>query len=110
MINKLKPSSNESIDRQLQELRDKLNEIIHYINKDKIVDYITVSYNQLNRDDKIAIHGVLFQLDILEYGDNDKVEPFYNKLPENIIKNGIHYGFDDFFVTSEMYKFFDENR
>lgn len=110
MINKLKPSSNESIDRQLQELRDKLNEIIHYINKDKIVDYITVSYNQLGTDDRLAIHEVLFQLDILGFEDDDKVEPFYNKLPENIIKNGIHYGFDDSFVRSEMYKFFDENR
>jgi hypothetical protein len=68
-----------------------------------------MEYKELKESDKSGIHEVLFQMDIIGLEDNDKVEGYYNKLPENIKKDGIHWGFSDSVVQDSMCDWFEKN-
>ena len=87
-----------------------------------------MEYKELKESDKNGIHEVLFQMDIIgldEFkfqipanGDytisvtkigHDKVEGYYNQLPEHIKKDGIHWGFSDSVVQDSMCEWFEKN-
>jgi len=68
-----------------------------------------VKFADLEKSDKDAIHDVLFQLDIIELKDDDKVEEFFNFLPKNIKAEGQHWGFCDTVVGDNMYVYFKNN-
>lgn len=66
-------------------------------------------FSNLSEDDKNGIHEVLFQMDILELEDDDKVEEYYNQLPDDIKKDGVRWGFQDSVVRDNMYVWFEKN-
>jgi len=68
-----------------------------------------MDYKELKKSDKSGIHEVLFQMNILELEDDDKVEDYFNKLPEDIKKNGIRYGFNDTVVQDCICEWFENN-
>ena len=68
-----------------------------------------MEYKELKESDKKGIHEVLFQMDIIELEDDDKVEDYYNQLPEHIKKDGIHWGFSDSVVQDSMCEWFEKN-
>ena len=68
-----------------------------------------MEYKELKESDKSGIHKVLFQMDIIGLEDDDKVEKYYNKLPEHIKKDGIHWGFSDSVVQDSMCDWFEKN-
>lgn len=66
-------------------------------------------YKELEDYDKDSIHEILFQMGIVSLEDYDKIESFYEKLPEHIKKEGIHWGFSDSVVRDMMCVWFHEN-
>ena len=68
-----------------------------------------MEYKELKESDKKGIHEVLFQMDIIGLEDDDKVEDYYNQLPEHIKKDGIHWGFSDSVVQDSMCEWFEKN-
>ena len=68
-----------------------------------------MNYKELKESDKNGIHEVLFQMDIIGLEDNNKVEQYYEKLPEHIKRDGIHWGFSDSVVQDSMYDWFEKN-
>lgn len=52
-----------------------------------------MNYKELKESNKRGIHEVLFQMNIIELEDDDKVEEYYTKLPDNIKMDGVHWGF-----------------
>lgn len=61
-----------------------------------------MEYKELKESDKNGIHEVLFQMNIIGLEDNDKVEGYYNQLPEPIKKDGIRWGFSDSVVQDSI--------
>lgn len=68
-----------------------------------------MEYKELKELDKNGIHEVLFQMDIIGLEDDDKVEGYYNQLPEHIKKDGVRWGFQDSVVRDTMYVWFEKN-
>jgi len=66
-------------------------------------------FSNLSEDDRSGIHEVLFQMDILELEDDDKVEFYYNQLPDDIKKDGVRWGFQDSVVRDNMCVWFEKN-
>lgn len=66
-------------------------------------------FSNLKDSDKSGIHEVLFQMDIIELDDDDKVENYYNQLPDDIKKDGMRWGFQDSVVMDNMSEWFEKN-
>ena len=66
-------------------------------------------YTKLSISDKKGIHEVLFQGDFLKLDDDDKVESYYDKLPDDIKKDGEEWGFNDSVVMDNMHEWFENN-
>ena len=85
-----------------------------YIKAKKIVsmyenhlyDFIDTSFDNLEKNDKLAIHEVLFNLDILELNDDNKVKDYYINLPSDIKIDGKKHGFNDSLVMDKMNEWF----
>ena len=68
-----------------------------------------IHYNDLKQSDKNGIHEVLFQMNIIGIGDDDKVEHYYNQLPESIKEDGQHYSFSDTVIQDLIHDWFEKN-
>lgn len=68
-----------------------------------------LNFSNLSKDNKDGIHEVLFQIGILNLNDDNKVEKYYNKLPDKIKKEGVNYGFNDTVVQEMMSEWFKNN-
>jgi hypothetical protein len=77
-------------------------------NTEKEFDVIP-RFSNLSEDHRKGIHEVLFQMDILELEDDDKVEEYYNQLPNDIKKDGVRWGFQDSVVRDTMCVWFEKN-
>ena len=66
-------------------------------------------FKDLSKPITSGIHETLFHLDIIDLGENDKVENYYNQLPEEIKKYGLRWGFNDTAVQDSMHEWFEEN-
>ena len=89
-----------------------------YLDAKKIVDEYQKQLNvpsdiklfiDLSNDEKSYVHEVLFQMDILDLEEEDKVEKYYNMLPENIKRNGAIWGLSDSVVRDDMHEWFENN-
>ena len=58
---------------------------------------------------KVEYMKTLFQMDILELDEDEKVEGYYNQLPEDIKKEGMRWGFQDSVVMDNMCEWFQNN-
>ena len=75
----------------------------------KCVRVFCGSFSNLKDSDKSGIHETLFQMDILELDEDEKVEGYYNQLPEDIKKEGMRWGFQDSVVMDNMCEWFQNN-
>lgn len=48
-------------------------------------------------------------MDILELNEDDKVETYYDQLPDEIKKDGMRWGFSDTIVQENMAEWFEKN-
>jgi hypothetical protein len=77
--------------------------------KELSISDVIPRFSNLSEDDRKGIHEVLFQMDILELEDDDKVEEYYNQLPNDIKKDGVRWGFQDSVVRDTMCVWFEKN-
>lgn len=87
----------------------KAKQIVQEYEKQLNISDVIPCFSNLKDDDKSGIHEVLFQMDILELDDDDKVENYYNQLPDNIKKDGMRWGFQDSVVMDNMAEWFEKN-
>ena len=66
-----------------------------------------IKFNELKKSCKSGIHEILFQLDILDLNEDDKVESYFDKLPIDIKLDGERWGFNDSVVQGDMHVFFE---
>ena len=48
-------------------------------------------------------------MDVIKLEDDDKVENYYNQLPDNIKEDGMRWGFQDTVVMDNMFEWFKNN-
>jgi hypothetical protein len=89
--------------------KDNKNENVDNTDKKLHISDVIPRFSNLSEDDRNGIHEVLFQMDILELEDDDKVEGYYNQLPDDIKKEGVRWGFQDSVVRDTMYVWFEKN-
>ena len=77
--------------------------------KELSISDVIPRFSNLSEDDRKGIHEVLFQMDILELEDDDKVEEYYNQLPNDIKKDGVRWEFQDSVVRDTMCVWFEKN-
>lgn len=85
------------------------NMVLDYEKEMNISNNIEQPFSKLSSDDKLGIHETLFQMDILKLDDDDKIEEYYDKLPNEIISDGIRWGFQDSVVMDNMAEWFENN-
>lgn len=68
-----------------------------------------MKYKKLKQSEIDAIHDVLFDLELLELEQEDKVKEYFKMLPDDIIASGKHWGFSDSVVRDNMYVWFRNN-
>ncbi len=86
----------------------KAKQIVQEYEKQLNISDVIPRFSNLKDGDKSGIHEVLFQMDIIEL-DDDKVENYYNQLPDDIKKDGMRWGFQDSVVMDNMAKWFEKN-
>lgn len=87
----------------------KAKEIVYKYEKQINKSIIIPCFSNLRNCDKIGIHEVLFLMDIIKLEDDDKVENYYNQLPDNIKEDGMRWGFQDTVVMDNMFEWFKNN-
>lgn len=87
----------------------KAKQIVQEYEKQLNISVVIPRFSNLKDGDKSGIHEVLFQMDILELGDDDKVEKYYEQLPDEIKKDGMRWGFSDTVVQESMADWFEKN-
>ena len=87
----------------------KAKQIVQEYEKHLNISVVIPRFSNLEDGDKSGIHEVLFQMDILELTDDDKVENYYEQLPDEIKKDGMRWGFIDSVVQDSMGEWFKNN-
>lgn len=87
----------------------KAKQIVQEYEKQLNISDVMPRFSNLKDADKSGIHEVLFQMNILELTDDDKVESYYNQLPDEIKKDGMRWGFSDTVVQDSMSEWFEKN-
>lgn len=69
-----------------------------------------INWIDLTKENKDAIHEVLFQMNILSLDNEVDVESYYNLLPSGIKLDGNRWGFSDSVVMDNMHEWFEKNK
>jgi hypothetical protein len=76
--------------------------IIQVMDEDRFVSIV----KQLDTNEKSTLHDVLYDLDIIEAQDWKSVKNHFEMLPDDIVADGVRWGYDDSVVRDNMYVFF----